>query len=148
MQENGQARARERVGVGVSGPLPDTRTRWRRRRILITGDFGRPACTLSPTPSRNLTGEGPDAGMPSAALAVGVYRQSLIVGEGIQAAAAAANCWHEARSTTICSNLAFATRSSPWDSARASRSRTSRAPPWSRVALAGPAPSRRIVWTA
>jgi len=43
--------------------------------------FSRPACTLSPTLSRNLTGEGPDAGMPSTALAVGVYRQSRM-GEG------------------------------------------------------------------
>jgi antitoxin YefM len=30
--------------------LPDTRTHWRRRRIWIRGDFGRPGCTLSPTP--------------------------------------------------------------------------------------------------
>ena len=76
---------RERVRVWVCGPLPDTRTHWRRRRILISGDFSRPACTLSPTLSRNLTGEEPDAGMRSRALAVGVYRQSLIVREGIQA---------------------------------------------------------------
>jgi hypothetical protein len=68
---------RERVGVWVSGPLPDTRTHWRRRRLLTRGDFGRPACTLSPTLSRNSTGEGPDAGMPSTALPIGVYRQSL-----------------------------------------------------------------------
>ena len=34
---------RERVRVWVSGPLPDTRTQWRRRRIWIRGAFGRPA---------------------------------------------------------------------------------------------------------
>jgi hypothetical protein len=50
--------------VWVSGPPPDTPTHWRRRRILIRGDFSRPACTLSPTLSRNLTGEGPEAGSP------------------------------------------------------------------------------------
>src|SRR5260370_35954312 len=49
---------RERVGVCVSGPLPDTRTHWRRRRIWIRGAFGRPACTLSPTLSRKLNGRG------------------------------------------------------------------------------------------
>jgi hypothetical protein len=47
---------RERVMVWVGAPLQDTGTHWRRRRILIRGDFSRPACTLSPTLSR--TGEG------------------------------------------------------------------------------------------
>jgi hypothetical protein len=45
---------RKRVGVWVSGPLPETRTHWRRRRNWIPGAFGRPACTLSPTLSRKL----------------------------------------------------------------------------------------------
>jgi hypothetical protein len=45
---------RERVRVWVSAPLRDTPAHWRRRRILIRGDFSRPACTLSPTLSRRL----------------------------------------------------------------------------------------------
>ena len=49
---------RERVRVWVCAPLPNTRKHWRRRRILLSGDFSRPSCTLSPTLSRNLTGEG------------------------------------------------------------------------------------------
>jgi hypothetical protein len=45
---------RERVRVWVAWPLPDTRTRWRRRRIWKPGDFSRPACTLAHAFSRNL----------------------------------------------------------------------------------------------
>src|SRR5712691_5027602 len=68
---------RERVRVWVSGPLPDALKHWRRRRILIRDDLAGPSAP-SPQPSPvNLTGEGPDAGMPSTALAVRVYRQSL-----------------------------------------------------------------------
>ena len=55
---------RERVGVWVAGPLPDTPTHWRRRRILIRGDFSRPACTLSPTLSHKKMGEGVRAALP------------------------------------------------------------------------------------
>src|SRR6266567_853277 len=48
----------ERVRVWVCATLPDTRMHWRRRRILIRGDFAGPTCTLSPTLSRKLNGRG------------------------------------------------------------------------------------------
>jgi hypothetical protein len=50
-------RVRERVRVRVCAPLPHTRTHWRRRRILTSGDFSRPVCILSPTLSRNFLRE-------------------------------------------------------------------------------------------
>src|SRR6266478_292026 len=71
---------RERVRVWVCATLPNTRMHWRRRRILIRGDFaGPPAPSPQPSPV-NLTGEGPDA--RHALIRARSWRLSTVSGQG------------------------------------------------------------------